>query len=215
MKVLSAIALASATFVLATPSIQSQSISIGMRGTGSIPTGSFSDTQTSSDATVIAGAKNGFGYGLDVGLGLGMFGVYGGFDHIKFDCETTTCTSNGKFTLQGVAVGVKLSPVSVAMFRPFVKAGVTFNDLQRAYGASSSSTLTTDKTPGYELGAGADLSFMGLFSLVPQVRYVGQKLKAKIPGVSAPAAEGQSVNYLAFDLGLSVHSPFGSMRRAR
>jgi hypothetical protein len=100
------------------------------------------------------------------------------------------------------------------MFRPFVKAGVTFNDLQRGYGSSngtSTNTLTTDKTPGYELGAGADLSFMGLFSLVPQVRYVGQKLKAKIPGVSSPNAEGQSVNYLSFDLGLSVHTPFGSM----
>ncbi len=214
MKMLSAIALGSVALVLATPSIQSQSISLGLRGTGSIPTGSFADTQTSSDATLIQGAKTGYGYGLDVGLGLGMFGLYGGFDHIRFDCETTTCTSNGKFTLQGVAVGVKLSPASVAMFRPFVKAGVTFNDLQRGYGSSngtSTNTLTTDKTPGYELGAGADLSFMGLFSLVPQVRYVGQKLKAKIPGVSSPNAEGQSVNYLSFDLGLSVHTPFGSM----
>ena len=102
------------------------------------------------------------------------------------------------------------------MFRPFVKGGVTFNDLQRGYGGyggSSSNTLTTDKTPGYELGAGADLPFMGLFSLVPQVRYIGQKLKAKIPGVSSPAAEGQSVNYLSFDLGLTVHTPFGSLRR--
>ena len=208
MKTLSLIALVSAAVVFVPPNAQAQLLSIGLRGTGALPAGSFSDAQTSSNATLIEGAKNGFGYGLDVAVGLGMFGVYGGFDHIKFDCETTTCTSDGKFTLQGVSVGVKLSPASVGMFRPFVKGGVTFNDLQRGYGTSSSSTLTTDKTPGYELGAGADLSFMGLFSLVPQVRYIGQKLKAKVPGVSSPNAEGQSVNYLAFDLGLSVHTPF-------
>lgn len=218
MKVFLPITLASAAFVFGTPVLHAQSIWIGLRGTGSVPTGSFADSQTSSDQTLIEGAKTGYGYGLDAGASLGMFGVYGGFDHIKFDCETTTCTSAGKFTLQGVTVGVKLSPVSVSMLRPFVKAGVTFNDLQRGYGdgyGSSSNTLTTDKTPGYELGAGADLSLMGLFSVVPQVRYVGQKLKAKVPGVSSPNAEGQSVNYLSFDLGLSVHTPFGSMRRAR
>ena len=208
MKVFSTILLASVAFVSTTPSTQAQSLSFGLRGTGSVPTGSFADDQTSSSSTVIEGAKNGFGYGLDVGVGLGMFGVYGGFDHIKFDCETTTCTSAGKYTLQGVSAGVKLSPVAVAMFRPFVKGGVTFNDLQSGYGGSSGNALTTDKTPGYELGVGADYSFLGLLSLTPQVRYVGQKLKAKIPGVNAPDAEGQSVNYLSFDLGLTVHSPF-------
>jgi hypothetical protein len=211
MKVLSTIALAaaaSAAFVFATPNIQAQSLSIGLRGTGSVPSGSFAAGQSSSDTSLVEGAKNGFGYGLDVGIGLGMFGVYGSFDHIKFDCATATCRTDGKYTLQGVTVGVKLSPVSVSLLRPFIKGGVTFNDLQGGYGGSSSNRLTTDKTPGYELGVGADLSFLGLFSLVPQVRYIGQKLKTKVPGVTSPSAVGQSVNYLAFDLGLSVHSPF-------
>jgi hypothetical protein len=34
-------------------------------------------------------------------------------------------------------------------------------------------------------------------------------LKAKVPGVTAPAATGTGVNYFSFDLGLSVHTPFG------
>lgn len=208
MKALSRIAIASAALLLVTPVVRAQSFSVGLRGTGSVPTGSFAAAQSSSDTSLVEGAKNGFGYGLDVGIGLGMFGVYGSFDHIKFDCATATCRTDGKYTLQGVTVGVKLSPVSVSLLRPFVKGGVTFNDLQGGYGGSSSNRLTTDKTPGYELGVGADLSFLGLFSLVPQVRYIGQKLKTKIPGVSSPSAVGQSVNYLSFDLGLSVHSPF-------
>ena len=208
MKVTSGILIAALATLAASPNIRAQSFSIGLRGTGSVPTGSFADDQSTTSSTVIEGAKNGFGYGLDVGIGLGMFGVYGGFDHIKFDCETTTCTSDGKYTLQGVTVGVKLSPPAMSMLHPFIKGGVTFNDLEGGYGSSSSNRLTTNRTPGYELGAGADISFLGLLSLTPQLRYIGQKLKAKIPGVSSPNAEGQSVNYVSFDLGLSVHSPF-------
>jgi len=90
-----------------------------------------------------------------------------------------------------------------------VKGGVTFNDLQGSYGSSSSNALTTDKTPGYEVGVGADVGFLGILSITPQARYIGQQLKAKIPGVNAPAATGTGVNYFSFDLGLSVHTPFG------
>ncbi len=195
--------------VVVAPSLGAQSISISLRGSGSIPTGSFAEDQTGSgNAAAIEGAKNGFGYGLDVGVGVGPIGVYAGFDHIKFDCETTTCTSDGKYTLQGVTAGLKLYTPPVSLLHPFVKGGVTFNDLQGGYGSSSSNVLTTDRAPGYEVGAGADISFLSLLSLTPQVRYVGQNLKAKIPGVSAPSATGKAVNYLAFDLGLTFHSPF-------
>lgn len=186
-----------------------QYLSIGLRGTGSFPTGSFSEAQTSGNTALIAGAKSGFGYGLDVGLGLGMVGIYAGFDHINFDCETTTCQTDGKYTLQGVTAGVKLQPQTSSLIRPFVKGGVTFNDLQGGYGGQSSNVLTADKAPGYEVGAGFDLGFLGIVSVTPQVRYIGQNLKAKIPGVSAPAATGQGVNYFTFDLGLSIHTPFG------
>ena len=199
----------SAVVVAVVPTLGAQSITISLRGTGSVPTGTFAEDQTTSGNTaVIEGAKNGFGYGLDVGLGLGPIGVYAGFDHIKFDCQTTTCTQDGKYTLQGVTAGLKLYAPPVSLLHPFVRGGVTFNDLQGGYGSSSSNVLTTDRAPGYEVGGGADISFLGLLSLTPQVRYVGQNLKAKIPGVSAPSATGQAINYLAFDLGLTFHSPF-------
>lgn len=195
--------------------LAAQSFSVGLRGTGSIPTGSFSQTPTSSNvnSAAIEGAKNGFGYGLDVGLGLGPLGLYAGFDHVKFDCESATCRTDGKYTLQGVTAGVKLSPsMGSSMLRPFVKAGVTFNDLQGSYGGSSSNGLTTDRTPGYEIGVGADITLGGIFAFTPQARYVGQELKAKVPGVNTPSPTGQGVNYFSFDLGLSLHTPFGAGR---
>jgi hypothetical protein len=193
--------------------LAAQSISIGLRGSGSFPTGSFSQAQTqaSANSAVIEGAKSGFGYGLDAGVSMGFIGIYAAFDHIKFDCQTATCQSDGKYTLQGVTAGVKLTTPAVSMLRPFIKGGVTFNDLQGGYGGQSSNVLTTDKTPGYELGVGADLSFLGIVSLTPQARYIGQNLKARIPGVTVTPSgtTGQAVNYFTFDLGLSVHTPFG------
>ena len=210
MRVLPRRSILALAFVLVAPSAFAQSISIGLRGTGSIPTGSFADDQTSTNAALIEGAKSGFGYGLDVGLGLGMFGVYAGFDHIKFDCATNTCQSDGKYTLQGVTVGVKLMPPLMSMFRPFVKGGVTFNNLKGGYGGSSSNRLETDQAPGYEIGVGGDIGFMGIVSITPQARYVGQNLKAKVPGVTSTATTAnQGVNYFSFDLGLSVHTPWG------
>jgi hypothetical protein len=191
--------------------LTAQAISIGLRGSGTFPTGSFSETQTSSTSSdaIIVGAKSGFGYGLDAGVAVGPIGVYASFDHIKFDCQTTTCQTDGKYTLQGVTAGVKLFLPHVSIARPYVKGGVTFNDLQGGYGGQSSNALTTDHAPGYEVGGGLDVSFLGIFSFCPQVRYVGQNLKAKIPGVIAPAATGTAVNYFTFDAGMSVHTPFG------
>jgi opacity protein-like surface antigen len=208
MKVTVRIAVALSLVSLASP-LSAQSISLGLRGTGSVPTGSFAEDQSTTNAAVIQGAKNGFGYGLDVGVSLGMIGVYGGFDHVSFDCQTSTCQTDGKYTLQGVTAGVILMPPMLSRLRPYVKGGVTFNDLEGGYGGSSSNRLSTDKTPGYEIGVGIDYSLLGVFSLRPQVRYIGQNLKAKVPGVTTPTtATEQGVNYVAFDLGLAVHTPF-------
>jgi hypothetical protein len=209
-------AVASWQLLFVTATLSAQSISIGLRGTGSFPTGSFAQQQTSTNDELIEGAKSGFGYGLDVVVGVGPIGIYGGFDHIKFDCQTETCQSDGTYTLQGVTTGVKLAMPMVSRFRPFVKGGVTFQDLQGGYGSSSSNVLTTDRTPGYEVGVGLDYSLLGIVSLSPQVRYIGQKFKAKIPGVTTPTTStAQGVNYFTFDLGLSIHTPYagGGHRR--
>jgi hypothetical protein len=196
-----------ALFLLST-SAQAQWISFGVRGSGSVPTGSFADESSSSSSTTLEGAQNGFGYGLDVAAGIGVLGFYGGFDHIGFDCGTSLCSSGGEYTLSGASAGLKLSKSVGWLFHPFIKGGVTFNKLKGTFG-SSSHGLTSDRAPGYELGVGADLSLLGLLALAPQLRYVGQNLKAKVPGVTSPEPDGQGVNYFTFDLGLAVQVPFG------
>jgi hypothetical protein len=94
-----------------------QGIYLGLRGGAGIPTGAFSDNTAS---TSLDGAKSGFGYGLDAGIGLGMLGVYAGFDHINFDCQSSNCNSDGKYRLQGVAAGVRISRPGTSMIRPWV-----------------------------------------------------------------------------------------------
>jgi len=190
------------------PAISSaQWISIGLRGTGSVPTGDFAESENSSNDFLISGAKNGFGYGLEGAAGIGPIAAYAGFDRIRFDCATTTCFDEGNYTLHGVSAGLKLSSRGFSILRPFIKGGVTFNNLRGSYG-SSSGGLTADRAPGYEVGAGIDVKLAGLMSLAPQVRYVGQNLKARVPGVTSPDPDGQGVNYLTFDVGLSFHSPY-------
>lgn len=196
-------------FLLATPLAHAQWISLGARANGSVPTGSFAQEESSSNATLIEDASNGFGYGLDLAAGIGMFGLYAGFDHVSFDCGTSICASGGEYTLTGASAGIKLSRSAGWLLHPFIKGGVTFNKLKGSFGTSSSSGLSSDRAPGYEVAVGADVSLLGLLSLAPQVRYVGQNLKVKVPGVASPDPDGQGVNYLTFDLGLAVRVPFG------
>ena len=197
------------------PSLQAQGIYFGLRGGAGIPTGAFSDNATgTAGTTALDAAKTGFGYGADAGIGFGPLGVYAGFDNINFDCEGANCNTDGKYRLRGVTAGVRLSvPGMSSLIRPWVKAGVSFNELQGGYGTGSQS-LTTDKNPGYEVGVGLDIPLLGIFSFTPQARYVGQNFKYDVPGVTNTAAQPeQGVNYFTFDLGLQFHNPLKSMRR--
>ncbi|HUQ18390.1 MAG TPA: hypothetical protein VM099_02150, partial [Gemmatimonadaceae bacterium] len=208
-KIVVAILLAAATL----PATSSaQWLSVGLRGTGSVPTGSFAEDESTSSQALVTAAKNGFGYGFEVAAGIGPVGAYAGADHIQFDCETASCMEEGKYTLSGVSTGLKLSSRSYSLLRPFIRGGVTFNKLSGSYGTSEKG-LTADRAPGYEIGFGADISVAGLIGLVPQVRYVGQNLKAKVPGVTSPDPDGSGVNYFTFDVGLAFHTPYSIFRK--
>ena len=199
-----------AAAVFAAAPAGAQGIYLGLRGGAGIPTGAFSDN-TSSQTTLDA-AKSGFGYGLDAGINLGLLGVYAGFDHINFDCQSETCNSDGKYKLQGAAVGVRVLLPGTSMIRPWVKGGVTFNELEGGYG-SNSQKLTTDRNPGYEVAGGLDIPLFGIVSFYPQARYVGQNFKYKIPGVTNTSTSPETkANYMTFDLGLSVHNPLSGLK---
>lgn len=210
MKIAKPIVLTLLAAALVSVPARAQGFYLGLRGGAGIPTGDFSNT--GSSATAVDAAKSGFGYGVDAGLSLGFIGVYAGFDHIKFDCESNTCDSDGKYSLQGLAAGLRLSLPGSSLVRPWVKGGVTFNELKGEFGTSSQG-LSTDRNPGYEIAAGLDIPLLQIFSLYPQARYVGQNLKYDIPGVTNNATSPEAkANYMTFDLGLSFHNPLGGKK---
>jgi opacity protein-like surface antigen len=182
---------------------------VGIRGGAAMPAGVFGETDTNSSETVLEGAKTGFGYGLDAGINLGPLGFYAGFDQLRFECAESACPADdGKYKLKGASAGVRLSVPLFPIIKPWVKAGVTFNELEADFGtASSFSGFKTEKTPGYEAAAGFDIPFGGIFSITPQVRYVGQKLKYRVPGVTTGDKSSEEANYYTFDLGLRLRSP--------
>jgi hypothetical protein len=106
-----------------------QWISLGLRGSGGVPTGTFAEDQSSSSSAVMTGAKNGFGYGLEAGAGIGPIGAYAGFDHIRFDCQLTSCTDEGSYTLQGASNRAQ-ALISRIQYSPTIHQG--WSDIQQS-----------------------------------------------------------------------------------
>jgi opacity protein-like surface antigen len=204
MKLLSMIAVA-ATMAFAAP-LQAQLFYVGIRGGTAMPRGEFENEEFENADQFIAGAKRSLGYGLDAGVNLGPLGFYGGYDKINFDCNPGTCASDdSNYKLEGVSAGVRLSVPLIPIIKPWVKAGVTLAELESDYGPTSSKTnFKSDRTPGYELGAGVDIPFGGIFSFTPQVRYVRQKFDIEL---GSGTKVTNDADYYTFDLGLRLRSP--------
>lgn len=198
------IAMFAGSFSLMTTRLAAQLFFVGVRAGAGIPAGTFAEAGASSDG-VLRGAKPGLGYGLDAGVGLGPVGLYAGTDRIQFDCRPESCAASGKYKLTGVSVGLRMGIPLVPIVKPWVKAGIAINELKGTIsGASGGTTVTTERRPGYELGAGVDVPVLQFFSITPQVRYVSQKLRYSLPGTSGGS---RGVQYYTFDLGFRFRSP--------
>lgn len=202
--------------IFSTSQLGAQSFHLGLRGGGAFPTGAFSEPAVGCGSScngvirTLNAARNGFGYGLDAGIQLGIAGVYAGFNHVDFECESYTCNSEGRYTLHGATAGLKLLMPGTTIVRPWLKGGVTFDQLEGGWGAGQLTELKTERKPGYEVGAGLDIDILGFLIIAPQARYLGQNFKYKVPGISTTnAAMTQGANYLTFDVGLSVHNLLG------
>lgn len=200
------IAMVAGCYLLMSTSLEAQLFFVGVRAGAGIPTGSFAEPGNGSSADgLVRGARPGLGYGLDAGVGLGPVGLYFGTDRIQFDCQPQSCAASGKYKLTGASAGLRMGIPLFPIVKPWVKAGIAVNELTGTFsGASSGTTVTTERRPGYELGAGVDVPVMRLFSITPQVRYVSQKLRYKFPGTSGGS---RGVEYYTFDLGFRLRSP--------
>jgi opacity protein-like surface antigen len=205
MKFISRFTVAGFMCFAATAPLHAQLLYGGVRVGAGVPSGTFAEAANPAATDgAIRGASTGVGYGLDAGVGLGVLGFYAGYDRIDFGCATSVCGSSGKYRLTGVSAGVRLGVPLIPIVKPWVKAGVTFNEINGTDTGTNATKIATDRNPGYELGAGIDIPVLVLFSLTPEVRYVGQKLDLK--GLSVGSKT--NVSYYTFDLGLRARTPF-------
>lgn len=191
--------------------VDAQLFYVGVRAGAGIPTGTFADTaQGPIQSDLLAGATAGLGYGLDAGVGLGpLLGAYVSLDQIPFGCAKNSCAWSGKYTLTGYSAGIRAGVPLLPLIKPWVKAGITLNEIEGRIGESPNVTrVTTKRAPGYEIGAGADIPVLGgFFNLTPQVRRIRQKLEYEVPSSSVPTRGKKSVDYYTFDIGLRLRSP--------
>lgn len=201
------IAIALVTIAVLTPQLRAQAIYAGVRGGAGIPTGEFADQTTATgDASLLHGATPGLGYGFEAGLGSTLLGLYGSYDRVDFDCQSSSCKTSGKYSLKGMSAGVRVSVPLLPLLKPFAKAGITYNEMT---GDASGVEITAKKAAGYELGAGVEIPVLaGFFSLTPQIRRITQKLRPVAATSSATTGPKRSADYYNFSLGLNVRTPF-------
>ena len=185
---------------------QAQALYAGIRGGAGIPTGEFSEKPTETgNAALLRGASPGLGYGFDAGLGASLVGFYASYDRIQFGCQSGSCAESGKYELTGVSAGARVGIPLLPLLKPWAKAGVTYMQMK---GSVTGSAVTTEKRPGYEVGAGVDIPIlMGFFSLSPQMKLVRQKLEPVIATSSATTGGKRHADFYVFSLGLNVRSP--------
>jgi hypothetical protein len=159
-----------------------QGLSVSLRGGGGLPVGEFAKAATSDEGAMIAGAKNGFGYGLDATLSFTRsIGVYAGFDQVAFTCEDAACGRDGEYTMGGFTAGLQLAPLQVAGITPWVRGGVTFNELRGTYG-NDGNRVSSDRAPGYEVGAGINVPLLGVLSSPPRCGTSGRAPRSRCRG---------------------------------
>ena len=187
-------------------SADAQALYAGIRGSAGIPTGEFSQEATGTgNAALLRGASAGLGYGFDAGLGATLVGFYASYDRIQFDCRSGSCSSSGKYEAAGISAGARVSIPLLPLLKPWAKAGITYMQMK---GSVSGVPVTTEKRPGYEVGAGVDIPIlMGFFSLSPQIKLVHQKLEPVIATSSATTGGKRPADFYVFSLGLNVRSP--------
>jgi hypothetical protein len=195
MKNLARMLVIAPSIALLASTLAAQSISIGLRGTGSIPTGSFAETQTGAGNTaVIEGAKTDLAT-ASTSRSAWARSPYGGFDHVKFDCETATCQSDGKYTMSGVRGRREARDAGDVAVPSICQRRCDVPGSRRRLRRLERERADHRTDARLRIGAGSTTSFE-ILSLTTAVRYIGQNFKPKIPGVITPTtATEQSANY--------------------
>lgn len=172
--------------------------SFEVRGGLAFPTGDFAEDE-----------EDGTG-GLETGTTLGanatfhfmpMLGIYGGYTYNSFGVDGE---DDVDVIDQGFNAGLRVAiPTPLIPIDPYVKAGLVYNQLElSATEGTTSISFESDRSLGFEVGAGVGITLGPKLSFTPQVTYT--KYKAEFEDFFEGGAFEQDVEHIRVDVGLRL-----------
>jgi opacity protein-like surface antigen len=155
------------------------------------------------------GLKDDYDVGYELGATakfslLPMLRVYGGYQYTEFTAKELGGGGDVKVRLKdaGFRAGGELGlPIGIATgFSPYVLGGATYDVASTVTDVSGESETVgkSDRTLGYEVGAGIDFRMSSLLSLRPEVRY--RSYKPDFGGTDDP-----DLSYIDASVGFELH----------
>jgi opacity protein-like surface antigen len=173
-------------------------LSVEARGGVALPQGDFAD-----------GIGTGFTVGGAVHYRIApMVSLYGGYDYSRFSTDSNADFggADANVTDDGFRVGARFGvPLGgLTGVGPWVEGGATLNKTSIHVSDSSSGlSFDSDRSVGYEVGAGLSFNVAPKVSLTPGVRY-----RSHTANFGDDGEGGESkvdANYFSIDLGVHIH----------
>ena len=158
--------------------------SLEVRGGLAFPQGDFADGN-GSGTTLGANATFHF---------IPLLGIYGGYTLNQFEADDESDIKD-----EGFNAGLRLAiPTPLIPIDPYVKAGAVFNTLERSGTVGGLADSESDRSLGFEVGAGIGIGLGPKLSFTPQVTYT--KYAAEFEGTGLE----EDVEHIRLDVGLRI-----------
>ncbi len=166
--------------------------SFEVRGGLAFPSGDFGDT-----ADDVGSVESGITYGANATLHfMPMLGVYAGYTRSQFGVEGL---DELDVIDEGFSGGLRVAiPTPLIPIDPYFKAGVVYNQLKFEFDGSSEDFTDSDRSLGFEVGAGIGIGLGPKLSFTPQVTYT--RYEPKYDGET----DDFKVEHIRLDVGLRL-----------
>ena len=139
--------------------------SFEVRGGLAFPTGDFGETDED-----VGSIENGITYGANATFHfMPMLGIYAGYTRSQFGVEAL---DELEVIDQGFSGGLRVAvPTPLIPIDPYVKVGAVYNQLSFDFDGSGEEFTDSDRSLGFEVGAGIGIGLGPKLSFTPQVTY--------------------------------------------
>ena len=166
--------------------------SLEVRGGLVFPTGDFGESEDD-----VGSIESGYTWGANATYHfIPLVGIYGGYTRNQFDVEGL---EELDVIDEGFSAGVRLAvPTPLIPIDPYVKAGLVYNTLSFEFDGDDEEFIDSDRSLGFEVGAGVGIGLGPKLSVTPAVTYTRYE----------PQYDGEGddfkVEHLRVDVGLRI-----------